>query len=231
MIEWFESHQQLVTIIFSATVALSTVVYAVLTALLVKETRQMRRAQTEPKLVAFVEPREEFISFAHLYIQNVGSGPAFNITFELKCAAEDEGGNLLISDFSGTKFLTTGIDYIGPNQRIQSRYTSFTDDYEKKIKANLTVLVKYQSSTSKNYSESFSIDMSQFQGAGGLGTPHLYEIAQSLKKLQEDFRKVSTGFNRLKIDTYTQNDRNNERKQREEYRNEQISPKDDSNDA
>jgi len=222
MIELIQQYQEIATLIFSAVVALSTVVYAVLTALLVTETRQMRRAQTEPKIVAFVEPREEFVNFAHLYIKNVGAGPAFDVSFELKAKPEDDGGKLLIKDFSVSRFLETGIDYIGSNQRIQSGYTAFTEEFDKKIKAIFTVTIKYKSSTNLQYCDSYTIDMSQFEGAGGLGTPYMYSIAQSMKKLQEDVHKISTGFSKLKVQSYTHEDREREKKEWEEYRNEQI---------
>lgn len=214
--EFLENNQELVTLIFSAVVSLSTVVYAVLTALLVYETRQMRRAQTDPKLVAYVKPREEFVNFAHLYIKNVGAGPAFNVSFNLSAEETDEGGNMLINDFKESKFLETGVDYIGPDQKLHSRYTRFTENFDKKIKARITVKVNYKNSANSNMSDTYVIDMSQFEGSGNLGTPHLYSIAQSLKKLQEDVNRISTGFKRVKVDTYTQEDREREEKEWEE---------------
>lgn len=225
MVEFLQQYQDLATLIFSAVVALSTVVYAVLTALLVIETRQMRRAQTEPKIVSYFEPREEFMNFGHLYFQNIGAGPAFNVSFEFKAKPEDEGSKFLIEDFSKPQFIKTGIDYIGSSQKIQSNYTQFTEHYEVKIKAVFTVIIKYKSSTNREYSDSYIIDMSQFKGAGSLGTPHMYSIAQSLQKLQEDVHKFSNGFNKLKVDSYSSEDREKEHQERlklqEEYRNEQ----------
>lgn len=77
MINWPIENQGLVTLIFTAVVTLSTVVYAVLTAILVIETQRMRRAQTEPRLSAYFAPIEEIVNFGHLYIKNIGLGPAF----------------------------------------------------------------------------------------------------------------------------------------------------------
>nr|VFK59535.1 MAG: hypothetical protein BECKUNK1418G_GA0071005_100750 [Candidatus Kentron sp. UNK]VFK68683.1 MAG: hypothetical protein BECKUNK1418H_GA0071006_10052 [Candidatus Kentron sp. UNK] len=229
--ELIVKHQDIATLIFSGVVALSTVVYAVLTALLVVETKQMRRAQTEPKLVAYVEPREEFINFAHLYIQNVGPGPAFNVAFKLSGNKDDEGAQLLIEDFSKSRFLDTGVEYIGPTQRMSSRDTAFTQEFQKKIKAILYVEISYRSSTGRKYFDKYSIDMSQFEGAGGLGTPHLYSIAQSLKKLQEDFHRVSTGSNKLKVETFTHEDRERARAEWEEWRNERLQSTRDSEES
>jgi hypothetical protein len=218
MIELIESEQELATLIFSAVVALSTVVYAVLTALLVSETRQMRRAQTEPKLVAFIEPREEFVNFGHLYIENVGAGPAFDVSFDLIAKEEDEGAKLLVNDFTKSRFFSTGVDYVGASQKLRSRYTSFTEEYEKKIQAVLTVRLSYRSSTRTQYTDTYSIDLSQFEGAGGLGTPSLYSIAQSLKKLQEDVHSVTRGIGRVKVDNFSHEDRERKAAEWEEHR-------------
>lgn len=231
MMELTENYQDIATLIFSGVVALSTVVYAVLTALLVVETRQMRRAQTEPKLVAYVEPREEFINFAHLYIQNVGPGPAFDVSFKLTAKKDDEGAQLLIDDFSKSRFLETGVEYIGPTQRMRSRDTAFTQEFDKKIKAILNIELSYRSSTGKKYSDKYSIDMSQFEGAGGLGIPHLYSIAQSLKKFQEDFHRISSGFNKLKVETYSHEDRERARAEWEEQRNEMLQKSDEKQES
>ncbi len=210
------------TLIFSAIVALSTIFYTVLTVVLVLETRQLRYAQTEPKLVAFVEPREEFLQFAHLYISNVGAGPAFNVSVELKAESNDSGAELLIKDFSKSHFFNTGIGYIASNQRIQSPYTAFTTEFDKKIKAIFTVVIKYKSTINKEYCDSYIIDMSQFEGETRLGIPHIYSITESLKKLQGDINKITTGFRRLKVETYTYEDREREKREREECRQEQI---------
>jgi len=222
MFEFIVNNQEIATLVFSAVVALSTVIYAVLTALLVTETRQMRRAQTEPKLVAFIELREEFVNFAHLYIQNVGAGPAFNVSFKLSASPDDEGGNILIDEFSESKFLETGIDYVGPNQKIQSRHTEFTKEFDKKIKAVFTVTIIYKTSSNREIRDSYKIDMSQFEGACSFGTPHLYSIAQSLNKMKDDVHHIATGFKRLKVDTYSSEDRLRENVEREERRKEQI---------
>jgi hypothetical protein len=67
------------SLIFSCVVALATVIYAVLTWRLVSETRRMREAQTEPNIFVNLQPREEWINFIDMVIQNIGSGPAYNI--------------------------------------------------------------------------------------------------------------------------------------------------------
>lgn len=216
--DWLINHQDIATLIFSAVVALSTVIYALLTAHLVLETKRMRHAQTEPRIVAFVEPRKEFANFAHLYIENIGMGPAFDISFVFKSDPDDQGARLLTADFSKTKFFERGVEYLGPGQKLQSGYTSFPDGYEKKICAVLKIAVKYKSANRRAHTELFSIDISQFEGAGSLGTPDLFSIAQSLKNIDGGFKHIANGHKRMKVDNYSQDDRNREQRDWEEQR-------------
>lgn len=80
-------------------------------------------------------------------------------------------------------------------------------NYEGKISSVIAFDVMYQGSTGKKYKEILTIDMSEHKGAYHLGKPHLYSIALSLEKLQEDFHHVSTGFNRISADVFNSEDR------------------------
>jgi len=62
MINWINSNGPILSLLFSFVVMASTVVYAYLTAKLVKETMRMRKVQTEPFLQAIIEPHEKSIN-------------------------------------------------------------------------------------------------------------------------------------------------------------------------
>ncbi len=68
---------------------LSTVAIAVLTVLLWKENRLLRKAGSEPKLVAYFEPHPDGTGGLNIAIANVGTGPARNVYVQFK----DEGSN------------------------------------------------------------------------------------------------------------------------------------------
>lgn len=218
MIQWLIDNKDLATLLFTAVVALSTVVYAVLTALLVFETRQMRKAQTEPRLSAYFEPIEEYVNFGHLYIKNIGLGPAFDISISIKSSGSKEGSEYLINDFGKTKFMEKGINYLAPNQMLRSGYTSMVENYNEKIKSILLVTLDYRSADRKKHKELFTIDFSEIEGYGSLGKPHLYSIAQSLEKIQKDVGHISTGFHKLKVHVYDNEDREREKLEWEETR-------------
>ena len=69
--------------VFSATVAGSTFVYAILTWRLVRETKRIRLAQIEPMVSVTYHPREEWNSFIDFRIKNIGAGPALDIKLDV----------------------------------------------------------------------------------------------------------------------------------------------------
>jgi hypothetical protein len=76
--------------------------------------------------------------------------------------------------------------------------------------------MEYQSITGSQYGEKTVIDMSEMKGRYQLGTPDLYSIAQSLKKIQTDIEHITTGFKAVHANIYTHDDRERARKLRTE---------------
>lgn len=200
-------------VIFTGVVTISTVVYAILTGLLVAETRRMRQAQTEPRVEVIIKSREEWISLIHVYVRNVGLGPAYDITFEISAEAGEEGAKALIENFTRAQFFNTGLRYLGPGQEVVSDHSQMTEKFESKIESVLIFVVRYKGSTGKNYMNRYRIDLSEFKGRTQIGKPHLYAIAQHLEKIQQDFSRIATGFNRIKADVYSSEDREKEEKE------------------
>ncbi len=222
MLEFINQNSGALTVIFTAVVTISTVVYAVLTAVLVAETRRMRQAQTEPKVEVVIKSREEWISLIHVYVRNIGLGPAYDIRFNITSEKGDEGAQALIEDFTKANFFKTGLTYLGPGQEQASDLSQMTEKYEQKIESVLVFDVRYRGATGKQYQEKFRLDFSEFKGRSQIGKPHLYAIAQHLEKIQNDFHHLATGYKRIKADVYDNEDRAQERKEWKEHRNELI---------
>ena len=219
MFNYLNQNSGALTVIFTGVVTLSTVVYAVLTAILVTETRKMRQAQTEPKVQVIVKPWDEWINIVHIYVRNIGLGPAYNISFNASAEAGGEGAQALIADFTKANFFRIGLKYLGPGQEIAPGYSQMTKEFDKKVESILVFTVQYQDATGKKYQESFRIDFSEFKGLTRIGKPHLYAIAQHLEKMQSDFHNLATGFKRVQADIYNSEDREEEQKELEEHFN------------
>ena len=208
-LEFLNQNSGAFAVIFSAVVATATVIYAILTWRLVSETRKMREAQTEPKISVTIKPREEWISFIDMVIQNIGLGPAYNIKFEVNPDFEYVKGKFL----SELGFMKNGLKYLAPNQKLQFFLTSMIENFEEKTKKPFEIKVVYQNSISKTYEDAYLIDFSQLIGLSQLGEPPLYKIAKNIESIQKDIQHFSTGFHRMKVIRYTKEDVEEERKQ------------------
>jgi len=215
VLEFLNQNVGAFTVIFSAVVAIATMVYAILTWKLVSETRKMREAQTEPKISVTAQPREEWINFVDMIIQNIGLGPAYNIKFRVNPDFEYEKGSFL----SELGFMKNGLRYLAPNQKIQFFLTSLVEDFEAKVKVRSEVKVAYQNSVGKTYEDLYLIDFSQFLGLSQLGEPPLYKMAKNIEDIRKDIHHLSTGFHRMRVTMYTKKDVEEETKQRLERAN------------
>lgn len=70
--------------------------------------------------------------------------------------------------------------------------------------------MRYESATGKRYEATTVIDMAEWKGAQQLGTPSIHKIANSIDRIQRDIGHLASGFRRLGINVYTQDDRDQE---------------------
>lgn len=211
MLEFLNANSGALTVFFTAIVTLATAVYAILTWKLVAETRLMRQVQTEPRVEITVVSFETALHLVRLRIRNIGLGPALSVKFSLTVISGGEAAKNLLKDFAETNFLNVGLAYLGPGQEHYSGLTEMTKDHDGKIGSVLAIELAYQGSTGHKYADTVTIDMSEKKGSYQLGKPHLYAIAQSLEKIQTDLHHVTTGFQRLAVNTFSSADREAER--------------------
>ena len=215
LVTFLNQNAGVLSTIFSCIVMFATVVYAFLTASLVKETRRMREFQTEPRIeVTAHPPSEELFSIIILRVKNIGLGPAYDVEFKLSGELQSTGENELIQDFSKTQFLVKGLRYLGPGQEVRSGFTQMTQNYEEKIKSRLIVEASYNSATGKSYKDTIFVYFDEFEGYCKIGTPPLYAISNAMEKIEKNLSNLVTGRNKLQVDTFSENDR---RKEAENY--------------
>ena len=221
MIEFLNNNSGVLMLIFTAMVAISTVVYAFLTWRLVSETRKLREVQTEPKIHITLESLDFAINVVRLNIKNIGLGPASDLQFDPAVISGGESAEKLLQEFTSPNFFKTGLRHFSPGQNIHSRDTQVTDDFEGKSASTLSFKLRYKSATGKQYNDEIIIDMSEIKGTSQLGKPNLYSIAKSLEKMQVDIGHIVSGFKRVKVDIYSKADRELESDVLQEQREEQ----------
>lgn len=209
-LQYLNANSGVLMLIFSAVVAISSVVYAHLTRLLVDETRKMRQAQTDPRIEVFLKPREEWINLVYLCVRNIGLGPAYDIAFRIEKTGNTSGAEALVNDFAQSKFFETGVRYLGPGHDLFSNPTQMTKQFEEKIDAILIVNVTYRNAVGVQIADSYRLDLSEWRGRRQGGIPHLYTISQTLDRMQKDIQRLASGFQRLNVDIYDSEDRKRE---------------------
>lgn len=215
LLNFLNQNSGALTVIFTGIVTLSTVIYALLTYSLVQETRRMRRAQTEPKVAVYFESRPEWVNSLDIVVKNIGLGPAYNVRFDLSPASDTGVSEKVIKELKEKNFLCKGLGYISPNIEIRSYFTNMVADFDEKVKTMIDVKVTYADAANITYSELYRLDFSELKGLRRLGEPPLYKMANSIKKIEEDINKLSTGWNRLKTDVYLSEDREKEERRLE----------------
>lgn len=189
--------------------AIATAVLAIATVLLFSETAKMRKAQTAPEIAMTIQPRENWINFIDMVIENIGLGSARNIRFEAISDFEYEDGKFV----SNIGYIKNGLDYLAPKQKLTFFLTNMTDNFEKKRNKQFEIKVTYQDTTNKSYEHKFKIDFSRLEGLSQVGKPPIYMIAEGIKDLKEDVHRLSTG-RRMEVVAYTKKDIEEEEKEK-----------------
>jgi len=216
-LDFLNKNSGALTVLFTAVVTISTVVYSVLTGKLVSETKRMRQVQTEPKIEVTIKPFDFAIHIVRLHIRNIGLGPAMNVKFNPKVISGGQAAQDLLDEFSQTNFFKIGLNYFGPGQDRYSHYTQMTHVHDEKIESVLAIEVSYESTTGVKYKEQAMIDMSELKGVYQLGTPNLYSIAKSLENIQKDISHITSGHKKIGAQIYTAEDRQREQEERRAF--------------
>jgi hypothetical protein len=217
LFEFLNKNSGALSVLFSAAVTVATVVYAILTWKLVRETMLLREAQTEPRIEITAQPFETAFKLLRLQVRNTGLGPAQRLRFRIKVINGGEPALRMLSELTKPNFFEKGIEYFGPGQERFSAFTNMAVDFNAKVAAVFEVWMRYESATGKRYEATTVIDMAEWKGAQQLGTPSIYKIVESIDKIQQDVSHFASGLRRLGIDVYTQDDRdqaNDELRQR-----------------
>lgn len=210
------SHSGALSAVFSGVVTVATVIYAWLTWKLVDETRKMRRAQTEPRVQVTYRVRDEWVNLLDISVKNIGLGPAYDI--QLRIRAHNEVGGALILKEALLKLacFRSGLSYLGPGQEYFSFWTSLAEGDATKVDSRLAIECSYKSTTGASQVHEYAIDLSELKGSSRVGEPPLHKIAKQLEKIEQCLCRTIGGSGRLRVDSFSQADREAERASVEE---------------
>lgn len=203
MFDWMNSNSGALNVVFTFVVAASTVVYAVLTARLVAETRRMRRVQTNPSISVHVEPSEFGLNFINLHIRNTGAGAARNLRLRLSRDYEWMSGRRL----SERGLFKHAIPYLAPGQVLTTFLLSILDHTRTGSNSlghlNFGVIAEYESDSGETFSETIAVNFEHFEDLIGIGTPPLISIHREMERIRQAAESLTSGRAKVRAVTYS----------------------------
>lgn len=150
----------------------------------VQEMSQARFTGGRPLII--VTEDYENLPTINLIVQNVGFGPAKNITFEFSSQVESSDG-FVLSDLA---FFEEGITSLAPGGRI----VCYWDDLgnlqemfqEDRLERGITVTVNYQDITGGSYSHDWEIDPMLYQGLRTIGHRDVSDLVDIVERISEE---------------------------------------------
>ncbi len=199
-----------IQIICTAVIAIATFLYALLTFFIVKETIRLREIQTEPDVVVYLQVTDNEPYTLDIVAKNIGAGPALNVVWSFDKRAplivDKKTGLDKIKFLDRVEFFPPGIEYRsllgGPNL------------FQEPVSPPLDVSVTYTNRLNKIYSRSFRIDPQELFGRSWIDNNNIHEISRSLQNISRQVDHLTSGFHRLKVDTYSNTDRVREHKKK-----------------
>lgn len=146
-IDFLNANAGAFNLLFSAVVAVATVVYAWLTARLVSETRRLREVQTEPTIEVTYRSHDEAMALLELVVQNIGAGPAYDVTVEFSAAPASTAATELVQRLTKINSFSRGIKVLMPRQEFKTFWTDIRQNYAEKLKTTVVATTTCRGAT------------------------------------------------------------------------------------
>src|SRR5918997_4594505 len=150
----------------------------------VQEAHQARTTGGRPLII--VSEDYENLPTINLIVQNVGYGPAKNITFQFSSPVESSDGYVL----SDLTFFEEGITSLAPGGRIVCYWDELGNlqsmSQEGRLERGITVTVNYQDITGGSFSHNWEIDPLLYQGLRTIGHRDVSDLIEIMEKISEE---------------------------------------------
>jgi hypothetical protein len=211
--------QSAITAIATVIIAFAAIVSAVLTIVLVRENRILRKAGTYPKVIAYLLPDHTHKTVLNFILANIGEGPALDVSFAFEENNLDFSNHNVEIQNSPSR---SAVAVLPQSERITTFFGMGPDLYKEPRLKPFKVVVKYKSTDQTSHKDDYLLDISQFEGLVSVGTPSEYEIAKALKSIEQNIAHFASGFKRLKVETISTNQ---VKKEQQEWKNKRLSEK------
>lgn len=235
-------------IIISAIIsAVATGVIAFLTIILAVETWRLRRNQDEqidsnrkesirPHVEIFLESSIVGFQFIIFKVENIGRGLARNIQLEIEKSEREflDSEKEIVGTLEKLSFFRNSLNSLGVNGTKKSFLFSFIDMQQKYDKGffetRLSFKITFEDMEGNSYTNHSVIDLSEFEGITELGNGNpAYRTSIEIEKIRKNLDSLIKSSKRIKVDSYSQRDRNMENEKSKARIREHLSKKDEKN--
>ncbi|MGY0559863.1 hypothetical protein ACW7G2_03960 [Luteimonas sp. A277] len=173
---------------------LSTFTVALLTCILIKENKLLRKAGNSPLVVAHFETHPDGNGAVLLAFSNVGTGPALDVSYKIECDQNDfDNYEIIIRDLKERPPLTM----IGQGEKFSfifavgfNLFRPKDPGISKRLKP-FGVKVSWRSVDEMVQSASYSLDVSTYSGLPGIASKSpLVKIADELSAIKQQLAKL-----------------------------------------
>jgi hypothetical protein len=194
---WVIVHKDHVTLLAAAVSAFAAVVVMFLTRALAADNRMLRKAGTEPEVVAYLLPDERHIHILNLIVANVGRGVARNVELEF-------GGDLEELRNSGVGMLTKHkrliLPWLPQDERFAQIFGNSLDFFNGQPLPEFTITAHFENSKGEKKATVSRISIADFEGLSRMhSTDH--ESAEALKQIAKTMESWTRA--RLQVETIT----------------------------
>ena len=204
--------------------AIATVVIALLTIFLARETwklrgvqlkqiEQIRKNSIKPSVSLYLKSSPVSVNIIDIHIANDGAGTAQNIKFKFtnKSLDAQEVYDHLQERVSKLVILSDGISSLGAGEKRTSFLFNFFE-ISKKFDDKLfeyfaEIDIEFQDVEGKTYTSKSHFKFMEYKGISNFGEDPVHKISSSLKEIQKVITSFSNGSKKLKADIYTSDDR------------------------
>ena len=179
--EWMNSNSGAITAIFTAVLAVVTIVYVWLTS-------RILRAMNQPEIMVSLRPSGAYEYIAVLRVENVGTGVARNVKFMGDLSRSVDGKTKL----KEIGFVKNGIAVFGPGQNVDHYFFGTLEIPEALKPVPFELIVTYSDSSEHHKNRrTFRLDFSECEGTPTTSGSPLHEIAKAAREIQKDLRRLT----------------------------------------
>lgn len=179
---WVKENDGLLIAAATAVIAFFAVCTYFLTRALVRENRLLRKAETEPEVIAYLAVHPLHTEFLNFVLANVGRGPARNVRFELDISDEDiENRKIHLKNSVDRQ----PISFLPQGEVFTAYFVNGELAFGEERLPPFSVNIEYENLKGGKQRRTCLLDVAQFDGIWHLGSPPEKDIARSLKKIEE----------------------------------------------